>query len=135
MSPASDDEDTRTARPISRSATPRVPPAAKPLGSTLAWGLVGSLHKVESLSVVPGQTGVVRLVSNTIQYSKPPLDITWYPVKSEPGRFEMSWPDDPTAVRTLASIGADCRQHFYQQPLTEEHALARGTRRRRYSAC
>ena len=90
----------------------------------LAWGLVGSLHRVEALTVVPGQSGVVRLIPNTIQYSKPPLELTWYPVKTEPGRYEMSWPEDPTAVRTLGNIAAEARQYSFSQPLTESHPIA-----------
>jgi hypothetical protein len=125
MSPASEDEDTTSARPLSRPPVPRsAPRAAMPAGSSLAWGLVGNLHRIEPLSVVPGQSGVVRLVSNTIHYSKPPLEVTWYSVKSEPGRYEMTWPDDPTAVRTLSTIGSDARQFTFNQPLTAEHSLA-----------
>src|SRR6476619_3906442 len=108
--PRDDDDITNPARSGGKRAPLPPAPGAKQTPASVAWGLVGSLHRIEPLTVLPGQTGVVRLVPNTIKYTKPPLDLTWSEVKAEPGRFEMIWPGDPAAARSLARIGDDLRK-------------------------
>jgi hypothetical protein len=78
--------------------------------SSLKWGIVGSLHRVEPLALLAGQTGVVRLLPNTIKYGRPPVDVAWSEVKAEPGRFEMAWPGNPAAARSLDDSAADLRK-------------------------
>lgn len=105
--PRDDDDITTPARP--RGPLPPAP-GAKSSPASVAWGLVGSLNRIEPLTVLPGQIGVVRLVPNTIRYSKPPLDVTWSEVKAEPGRFELIWPGDPAAARGLDRLAEDLRE-------------------------
>ena len=120
--PHDDDDITAPARPTGKRSAPLPPaPGAKP--AAVAWGLVGSLHRIEPLSVLPGQTGLVRLVPNTIKYTKPPLDVTWSEVKAEPGRFEMVWPGDPTAARSLERVCEDLHKlRFAEGVIRSDHA-------------
>lgn len=121
--PRDDDDITTPARPGGKRAPLPPAPGAKPAPASVAWGLAGSLHRIEPLTVLPGQAGVVRLVPNTIKYAKPPLDVTWAEVKAEPGRFEMIWPGDPTAARNLDRLGEDLRKlRFAEGVIRPGHA-------------
>ena len=110
-------------RQTDAAAPARTPPATP---TAMRWGLVGSLHRVEPLTLLPGQTGVVRLLPNTVRYTRPPLDVAWAAVKAEPGRFEMAWPGNPATARTLADVGAAARKlHAAGRTVPAGHPVCR----------
>ncbi len=107
--PRDDDEDIAPRRPGTRPGNPAAAPAPPRAASTLNWGFVGKMHRIEALVKFPGQTGVVRLLANTIKYERPPVEIGWVEVKDQKGRFEMAWPGNPVSSRTLEDVGVDAR--------------------------
>ena len=102
-----DDDDSRRRPPAKPVARPEAP-AGKP--AALSWGLIGTVNRIESLTVVPGVTGIVRLASSDIRYARPPTDVGWTEIASEPGRYEMVWPADPESARSLMAIADDARR-------------------------
>ncbi|MCZ2342474.1 MAG: hypothetical protein LC104_11875 [Bacteroidales bacterium] len=123
-----DDDDSARRRPTSPSGSsgsagssdPK--PTATPTNVALTWGILGTSNRVEPLTIVPGATGIVRLLPNDIRYHRPPSGMAWSEITAEPGRFEMVWPGDPTTARSLADLAAAARQARQQQgPLPLGH--------------
>lgn len=121
--PDDDDSARRRSTGPSSSADPsRTPPAVAPVNTVLTWGIIGTSNRVEPLTIVPGATGVVRLISNDVRYQRPPNEISWSEMTTEPGRFEMVWPTEPASARTLADLTAVARQAVKQNgPLPSGH--------------
>ncbi len=95
-------------RPQWKPATPLAAVAAPATG--LAWGVVGFLHEAAELTTTPGSRGVVRFVNGDVSYAASPLAGGWKPTPGTPGRYEMPWPGDPAAARTLTHLRADLDQ-------------------------
>lgn len=118
-----DDDSARRRRPPAGPGAAVPPTSAKP--AALTWGIIGTTNRIEPLTVVPGITGIVRLVSNDVRYTRPPTEAAWSEIASEPGRFEMVWPADPKQARTLAAIADDARQAAQANgPLPPGHPTA-----------
>jgi len=122
--PRDDDEDIAPRKPSARHPAPLAPPPPKP-ASSVAWGFVGQMHRIESLIKFPGQTGIVRLLPNTIKYERPPTEIGWIELKEQKGRFEMAWPGNPTAARTLEDVGIEARMAKGKGYLPSNHPILR----------
>lgn len=117
-----DDDDSARRRP---TGAPSPKPATNPVPPPLTWGIIGTSNRVEPLTIVPGATGVVRLLSNDVRYSRPPNGVAWSEIANEPGRFEMVWPGDPTATQSLAGIATAARQAAgLEGPLPSGHPAA-----------
>lgn len=132
--PRDDDEDASAplelgpplpATPRARFITPprEEPPA--PAGP-FSFGVCGALHTTGELVAHPGASGVVRYVNSGVGYSAPPVSPEWRTVPAEPGRYELPWPGDPAAARTLQSLRADLERAARKGQLTDqEHPLLR----------
>lgn len=94
-------------RPQWKPATPLAAAAAPATG--FAWGVVGFLHETAELTTTPGSRGVVRFVNDDVSYLAPPAG-GWKPTPGTPGRYEMPWPGDVAAARTLTQLRADLDQ-------------------------
>lgn len=107
--PADPDEDLVLTPAVLRPLPPAGPRAGSPTGPTagFSWGVVGFLHEAAELVGSPGCQGVVRFVNGDISYAAPPLPAAWAATPGTPGRFEMPWPGDPAAARTLIHLRAD----------------------------
>ncbi|MBX9581189.1 MAG: hypothetical protein K2X87_12840 [Gemmataceae bacterium] len=126
--PRDDDEDPSApldlgpepARPV--YPAPAAPPAAAPKApAVLRWGVCGVYHTAGELAGFPGEDGVIRYVTSGVTYTAPPLPAGWRSVPSEPGRYELPWPGDPAAARTLRHLRTDLERAARSGVLSDPH--------------
>jgi len=82
-------------------------PTTTPAPTSFPWGVVGSLHAAGDLRDEARSYGVIRHVSSGITYAPPPTPNGWFAVRAEPGRFDLPWPSNPAAARSLAALRTD----------------------------
>jgi hypothetical protein len=125
--PRDDDEDPSApldlgpepARPV--YPAPAAQPAAPKAPAALRWGVCGVYHTAGELAGFPGEDGVVRYVTSGVSYTAPPLPLVWRSVPSEPGRYELPWPGDPAAARTLRHLRTDLERAARSGVLNDPH--------------
>lgn len=117
------DLDEDPAPPAPRPPAVARPPVTTPVTATpakLAWGACGVFHEAGELTAHPGARGVIRFVSGGVSYTSPPFDTAgWRVVPTEPGRYEMPWPGDPSLARTLADFRGDLDRAVRRGQLTD----------------
>jgi hypothetical protein len=109
--PESPDETARSAPRGSGFAEPGTSPGqqSEPADQDRPWGFVGRTSWGE-LTGEAGEQGMVRIVEAGVVYLRPPPEAglrQWQETPSNPQRFEMPWPADPSRFPSLAQLAHD----------------------------
>lgn len=110
MSPVPSDRDELIApvRRVAGSSSPNCPRDESGFGCT--WGLIGTSHRIDALVTIPGQMGVIRILPNSVRYTRPPVGPGWTEVPGHVGQYEMAWPGNPATARSLDDIASEFRR-------------------------